>query len=81
MKMKKAFNKYVAIPFACASAAAGGMAAIVVFNEITGFRGRDQPSATPVPFMEAWTNLPLLAGLIFIGTFLVVAIWAALRWR
>ena len=81
MATARAFRKYVAIPFAFASAAAAAMATIVVFERMTGFQGTHQPSGTPVPFVEAWTDVSDLAGLIFVVTFLVLIIWTKLRSR
>jgi hypothetical protein len=76
-----AFRRYVAIPFAFAGAAAAVMATIVVLARMTGYQGRYQTSGTPVPFVEAWTDVPDLAGLIFVVTFVVLAIWAKVRSR
>jgi hypothetical protein len=81
MLTTKAFRRYVATPLAFASAAAAVVAAIALVERMTGFQGRDQPSGTPLPFVEAWTGVPDLAGLIFVVTFLVLAIWAKVRSR
>ena len=58
---RRALKRYVAIPLAFASAAAAVMAAIVVVSRMTGYQGKFQPTGTPVPFVEAWTDVPLLA--------------------
>ena len=79
MAKTAAFRKYVAIPFTSASAAAVLVTAIVVGSKMTGYEGRYQTSGTPVSFAEAWTDVPILAGLIFAVTFLVLAVWAKVR--
>jgi hypothetical protein len=76
-----AFRRYVTIPFVFATAAAAAMATITVVTRMTGYRGKYQTSGTPVSFVEAWTDVPVLAGLIFVVTFLVLSIWTKLRWR
>ena len=76
----KLFRKYVAIPLAFASINAILMAGVVVFTQLTGYRGRYQTSGTPVRFTDAWANVPELAGLIFVVTFVVLAIKARV-WR
>jgi hypothetical protein len=74
-----AFVRYVARPLAFASIAAILMICVAVFTEMSGYRGRYQTSGTPVPFTEAWTHVPALAGLIFGVTFLVLTIRAIFR--
>jgi len=81
MPTSKAFRNYVAIPFAFASVAATGTATIGVLISMTGYRGKYQTSVIPTPFAEAWTDVATLAGLIFVVTFLVLAIWVKVRWR
>jgi cellobiose-specific phosphotransferase system component IIC len=78
---RRDFRTYVAIPFAVASVVSVGMAAFVVFAGLTGFRGKFQPSATPVPLAEAWIDARDLSGLIFVVTFLVLAVWTWIRSR
>jgi hypothetical protein len=73
------FGRYVAISLASASGAAVLMAAIRVGSLMIGYRGKEQPSGTPVPFVEAWTDVPPLAGLVFVVTFLVLVIWLTVR--
>ena len=77
----KTFRRYVTIPFAFASAAAAVMATFVVVTRMTGYQGKYQTSGTPVSFVEAWKDVPDLAGLIFVVTFLVLLIWTKVRSR
>jgi hypothetical protein len=79
VQRRETFGRYVAISFAIASGAAVLMAAIVVGSAMTGYQGREQPSGTPVPFLEAWKDVPPLAGLIFVVTFFVLVIWLTVR--
>ena len=76
---QKSLQKYVVIPFLAASAAATLLVIMVVGGRITGYAGRNETSAVPIPFAEAWTFVPELAGMIFIVTFLVLAVWAGVR--
>ena len=70
------FRRYVTFPFVWASAAALFMAGYVVFRGVTGYRGKNQPAIAPVSLSEAWEDVPELAGLIFVVTFLVLAVKA-----
>ena len=79
MQKTGTFGRYVAISFASACGAAVLMAVIVVGSAMTGYQGNEQPSGTPVPFVEAWTDVPPLAGLIFVVTFVVLVIWLTVR--
>jgi hypothetical protein len=71
-----AFVRYVVLPLAFATVVAVFAAGYVLFTEMTGYRGKSQPRATPVPFVEAWSEVPDFAGLIFVVSFLVFAIKA-----
>jgi hypothetical protein len=55
------------------------MAVIVVGSKMTGYRGKYETYGTPVSFSEAWADASYLAGLIFVVTFFVVAIWLLAR--
>jgi hypothetical protein len=74
-------RKSITLPCAVAVAAAAVMATVVVVGRMTGFQGKFRTRGTPVPFGEAWTNVPDLAGIVFVVTFLVLAIWGKVRSR
>jgi hypothetical protein len=57
------------------------MTAIGLFDGMTGYRGKFRTSDMPMSFWEAWTVTRDLAALLFVVTFLVLAIWIQIRWR
>ncbi len=81
LSTKKPFVRYVVMPLASATAAAAGMAIIMVLHDITGHRGQNQTADAPVPFLRAWTDVPLMAGLLFVVTYVVLSVWVMVRWR
>ena len=64
------------MPLAYACVAAIFVAGDIVFAEMTGYQERGYPRATPVPFADAWSKVPDLAGVILFVTFLVFAVKA-----
>jgi len=78
---KKAFRTYIGLPLAGASIAATVMAAVSVFDGMTGYHGAFRTSHMPMSLWEAWTVSQFAAGLIFVVTFLVLVVWMPLRGR
>ena len=66
-------RRYIVIPLAGAALGAVFMVALMVVSRMTGYQGKRLPRVSGVPFSEAWTDVHLLAGLIFVVTFGVLA--------
>jgi hypothetical protein len=62
------FKRYLVLPFAFACLGAAFIASIAVIRRMTGYEGKYQTSGTPVPFSQAWTNVPLMSLVIFVVT-------------
>ena len=76
------FRRYIAIPLAGAALGAIGMAAVMVVSRMTGYQGKFESRVRGLPFSEAWTDVHFLAGLIFVVTFVVLAVKERVRpWR
>ena len=55
------------------------MAAVGLFNGLTGYRGKRQPRVEPKSLAEAWTDVEPLVWLIFVVTFLVLLVRNSVR--
>jgi hypothetical protein len=72
-------RRHIVFPLACALLAALLMLVIGTVNGVTGFRGGNESSGVPLLLTQALTDALPLAGLIFVVTFVVVAIWVQVR--
>ena len=64
-----------------AAAAALGVGGFVVISDLIGYRGRHSPWAAPMTLAEAWADpkVSYVAGIVFVGTFVVLAVRARAR--
>ena len=72
-------ERFLVVPLFVAVFVALLMTSITVFMAWTGVRGKLETSGTPVPFLEAWHDVPMLAGLMFVVGFLVSVVWMILK--